>query len=76
MATKLRASYRRQGSSGIGLATVHLARREGGEVIICSGNEKRLKIATGKLAQWRSSPTWPTTGALTTCLIVTDRSIT
>ncbi|HEY7230999.1 MAG TPA: SDR family oxidoreductase [Pseudolabrys sp.] len=37
------------GSSGIGLATAELARREGADVIIASRNAQRLKAAAGKI---------------------------
>ena len=36
------------GSSGIGLATAELAKREGAEVIIASRNAERLKAAAGE----------------------------
>ena len=37
------------GSSGIGLATAELAKREGVEVIIAARNAERLQVAAGKL---------------------------
>jgi NAD(P)-dependent dehydrogenase (short-subunit alcohol dehydrogenase family) len=37
------------GSSGIGLATAELAKREGAEVIIASRNAERLKVAAAKI---------------------------
>src|SRR5215813_14543828 len=36
------------GSSGIGLATAELAKREGADVVIASRNAQRLKAAAGK----------------------------
>ena len=37
------------GSSGIGLATAELAKREGAEVIVASRNAERLNTIAGKL---------------------------
>jgi NAD(P)-dependent dehydrogenase (short-subunit alcohol dehydrogenase family) len=38
------------GSSGIGLATAEIAKREGADVVIASRNPERLKVASDKIA--------------------------
>src|SRR3974377_1459781 len=38
------------GSSGIGLATAEIAKREGADVVIASRNPDRLKVAGDKIA--------------------------
>ena len=47
------------GSSGIGLATAELAKREGADVVVASRNAERLKTAATRSVRQASSPMSP-----------------